>query len=84
MPFASSPTFGFLYRNTVAHFPQAFLLLIASIKLVEGAIVTVVNYGMRKEEREMELHNKLKKEEEERKPLKEIEMKEIEGKDIKE
>ncbi len=27
MPFASSPTFGFVYRSTVATFPQAFLLL---------------------------------------------------------
>ena len=53
MPFASSPTFGFVYRSTVGHFPQAFLLLIAAVKLCEGIIVGVVNYGMRREEKEL-------------------------------
>ena len=53
MPFASSPTFGFVYRSTVGHFPQAFLLLIAAVKLCEGLIVGVVNYGMRREEKEL-------------------------------
>ena len=34
MPFAASPTFGLLYRSTVAHFPQAFLFLIIAVYLL--------------------------------------------------
>ena len=74
MPFASSPTFGFVYRSTVAYFPQAFLLLIAAVKLLEGSIVAVVNYGMRKERVLLE---KLDQEKEAEKLLKGTEMKEM-------
>ena len=77
MPFASSPTFGFVYRSTVGHFPAAFLLLIASVKFVEGIIIAIVNYGMRKEDKELEKIRKEKEESEEGKPLKEMEMKEM-------
>ena len=83
MPFASSPTFGFVYRSTVAYFPQAFLLLIAAVKLLEGSIVGVVNYGMRRErvlleklEKEKEAE-KLEQEKEAEKLLKGTEMKEM-------
>lgn len=82
MPFASSPTFGFVYRSTVAHFPQAFLLLIAAVKLVEGTIVAIVNYGMRREEAEMKKleqeteMKKMEKEKEVEKLLTEVERKE--------
>ncbi len=31
MPFAASPTFGFLYRSTVATYPQAYLFLVIAI-----------------------------------------------------
>ena len=34
MPFAASPTFGLLYRSTVAHFPQAFLFLIIAVYIL--------------------------------------------------
>ena len=34
MPFAASPTFGLLYRSTVAYFPQAFLFLIIGVYLL--------------------------------------------------
>lgn len=66
MPFISSPTFGFLYKETVSYLPQAFLFLIASVKLVESVIVFVVNYGMRRELRRQE---KLKPEDTELKSL---------------
>ncbi len=36
MPFAAGPLFGFLYRETVAYFPPAFLFLIAAFKLIEA------------------------------------------------
>jgi hypothetical protein len=55
IPFASSPTFGFLYRSTVAYFPAAFILLIAAVKFLEVVIISIVNYGMRKEEKEFEM-----------------------------
>ena len=77
MPFASSPTFGFVYRSTVSYFPAAFLLLIAAIKFVEGIIIAIANYGMRKEEREIEQLKNDKLDGEEGKPLKFLEMKEM-------
>ncbi len=80
MPFASSPTFGFVYRSTVGHFPAAFLLLIAAVKFLEGTIVAVVNFWMRKAEKDLDKIKKEKEgEEEEGKPLKEIEMKDMSG-----
>ena len=42
MPFAASPTFGLLYRSTVAYFPQAFLFLIIGVYLlVEYNLTTI-------------------------------------------
>ena len=35
LPFASGPLFGFLYRDTVAFLPSAFLLVVAGFKLIE-------------------------------------------------
>ena len=45
LPFAASPSFGFLYRATVEHFPAAFIFLIAGLKFVEGLVVFTVNIG---------------------------------------
>ena len=47
LPFASSPAFGFLYRETVAYFPAAFLLLVAALKGLEGIVVIVVYIGVK-------------------------------------
>ena len=47
LPFVSSPIFGFLYRETVGYFPQAFLLLVAALKFAEGCVVIIVWIGVK-------------------------------------
>ena len=48
MPFAASPTFGFLYRSTVEFFPQAFIFMVIGIYFVLLIIVFVVHFWMKK------------------------------------
>lgn len=48
MPFAASPTFGFLYRSTVATFPSAFILLVVSVYAVLLVLIMCVHYYMDK------------------------------------
>ena len=57
VPFAASPAFGFLYKDTVATFPAAFLILIACIKGAEAILIAYINIGMRREEKKI-LKNK--------------------------
>ena len=49
LPFASSPLFGFLYRETVAYFPAAFLFLVAGLKCIEAIVVVVVFIGAKRD-----------------------------------
>jgi len=35
MPFGAGPLFGLLYRNTVATFPAAYLLVNAGLKIIQ-------------------------------------------------
>ena len=44
MPFAASPTFGLLYRSTVADFPQAFLFLIIGVYLLVALLTYIVHW----------------------------------------
>ena len=44
MPFAASPTFGLLYRSTVADFPQAFLFLIIAVYLLVTVLTMIVHW----------------------------------------
>ncbi len=46
MPFAASPTFGFLYRSTVAYFPEAFLLMLICIYVLLFFLVLGVHISM--------------------------------------
>lgn len=47
IPLVAAPVFGFLYRATVVSLPGAFLLLSAALYLVVGALLVVVNRGVR-------------------------------------
>ena len=58
LPFASSPLFGFLYRETVAYFPAAFLFLVAGLKCIEAIVVVIVFIGAKRDRNNEE---KLKK-----------------------
>ena len=49
LPFITGPAFGFLYKDTVAHQPNAFLLLVIGIKVLLFIVVVIVNVGMRRE-----------------------------------
>ena len=60
LPFATGPAFGYLYKNTVEHQPNAFLLLVIGIKFVLFVVVFLVNNGMRREERRRCKKNKEK------------------------
>ena len=51
MPFAASPTFGFLYRATVAYFPQAFLFLVIAIYFFLLILVVIVHIMFTKVEK---------------------------------
>ena len=53
LPFASGPVFGFLYRDTVAFLPSAFLLVVAGFKLIEGVVVLIVFVGVKRDQRKM-------------------------------
>ena len=53
LPFASGPLFGFLYRDTVAFLPSAFLLVVAGFKLIEGVVVLIVFVGVKRDQRKM-------------------------------
>ncbi len=48
MPFAASPTFGFLYRSTVAYYPEAFILLLIGIYAILFFLTLGVHIGMAK------------------------------------
>lgn len=50
VPFVSSPLFGFLYRETVAFFPAAFLFLAAGLKLIEAIVILVVFVGVKRDD----------------------------------
>ena len=53
LPFGSGPLFGFLYRDTVDVLPQAFLLVVAGIKLIEGIVVLIVFIGVKMDQRKL-------------------------------
>merc|ERR1712029_600290 len=59
LPFASGPLFGFLYRDTVAFLPQAFLLVVAGFKLIEGVVVLIVFVGVKRDQRKMKKELKM-------------------------
>ena len=65
LPFASSPAFGFLYRETVAYFPAAFLLLVAALKGLEGIVVIVVYIGVKLDAKKASTIEEQKKDEHE-------------------
>ena len=48
VPFVSGPTFGFLYKATVATFPQAFIFLIIAIKVLVFFDILAVHLTMRR------------------------------------
>ena len=48
MPFAASPTFGFLYRSTVETTPQAFIYMVIGIYFVLLSIIFVVHFWTKK------------------------------------
>ena len=48
MPLAASPLYGFLYKQTVASFPGAFLLLNVSLYLVVIILVVWVYRAMKR------------------------------------
>ena len=60
LPFGSGPLFGFLYRDTVAKFPAAFLLVVAGFKLIEGIVVFTVFIMIKMDQRKMKAQNFLK------------------------
>lgn len=51
MPFAASPTFGFLYRSTVAYYPEAFLLMLVCFYVVLFFLILSVHIFMGKVEK---------------------------------
>ena len=53
IPFGAGPLFGFLYRDTVAKFPAAFLLVVAGFKLIEGIVVFIVFITIKMDQRKM-------------------------------
>ena len=53
IPFGAGPLFGFLYRDTVAYFPAAFLLVVAGFKLIEGIVVFIVFITIKMDQRKM-------------------------------
>ena len=55
LPFVSSPIFGFLYRETVADFPQAFLLLVAALKFTEGCVVIIIWIGAKMDDKKAKM-----------------------------
>ena len=69
LPFASGPLFGFLYRETVAYFPAAFLFLVAGLKCIEAIVVVVVFIGAKRDRKNEEI---LKKSHEDFKELEEL------------
>jgi len=48
VPLAASPTYGFIYKQTVATFPGVFLLFSAGLYLVVMGLLYGVNRGMKK------------------------------------
>lgn len=63
VPFASSPVFGFLYRETVSYLPAAFLFLVAGLKLIEAIVVLLVYVGVKQDDRKRQAEMKEKQQE---------------------
>ena len=55
MPFAAGPTFGFLYRATVATTPQAFIFMVIVLYFFLLAVICVVHFWSKKALREQKL-----------------------------
>ena len=50
LPFVSGPLFGYLYRSTLEHQPNAFLFLLIGIKFLLFLLVMLLKKVMREEE----------------------------------
>ena len=54
LPFISGPTFNFLYKNTVEHFPQAWVFLVLAIRVFNFFVLLIVNLGMKQQQKRKE------------------------------
>ena len=48
IPIVSSPIFGLLYRGTVEHLPQAYLIVLACLFFVDWLALVVIDRGLKK------------------------------------
>ena len=55
MPFAAGPTFGFLYRATVAKTPQAFIYMVIGMYFFLLAVICIVHFWSKKQKKELKL-----------------------------
>lgn len=60
MPFAASPTFGFLYKATVATFPQAFIFLVIAIYFVLLALISLIHFMAKSKDNKLKAENEPK------------------------
>ena len=59
LPFISGPTFNFLYKSTVEHFPQAWVFLVLAIRVFNFFVLLIVNIGMKKQQKRKEKHDSI-------------------------